>query len=56
MNKLKNSSMLAVSVAINLSIKVDFVSVNDPRETYFEDMLHIIPVHHLERGAWVKSV
>ena len=34
---LKNSSTLAVSVAINLSIKLRFVSINGPRETYFVD-------------------
>ena len=32
---LKNSSMLAVPVSINISIKLSFVSVNDTRETYF---------------------
>ena len=31
-NMLKNSSTLAVSVPINLSIKLGFVSVNGPRE------------------------
>ena len=36
-NMLKNSSTLAVSVPINLSIKLGFVSVNGPRETYFVD-------------------
>ena len=40
-NKLKNSSTLAVSVPINLSIKLSFVSVNGPRETYFVDAIHI---------------
>ena len=35
---LKNSSTLAVSAPINLSIKLGFVSVNSPRETYFVDM------------------
>ena len=39
-NMLKNSSTLAVSVPINHSIKLGFVSVNDPRETYFVDSLH----------------
>ena len=34
-NMLKNSSTLAVSVPINLSIKLGFVSLNDHRETYF---------------------
>ena len=38
-NLLKNSSTLAVSVPINLSINLGFVSVNDPRETYFVDVL-----------------
>ena len=38
---LKNSSTLAVSVPINLSIKFGFVFVNSPRETYFVDTLHI---------------
>ena len=36
---LKNSSTLAVSVPINLSIKLGFVSVNGPREDYFVDAL-----------------
>ena len=34
---LKNILTLAVSVPINLSIKLGFVSVNGPRETYFVD-------------------
>ena len=34
---LKNSSILAASVPINLSIALDFVSINGPRETYFVD-------------------
>ena len=38
-NTLKNSSILAVSVPINISIKLDFVSVNSLRETYFVDAL-----------------
>ena len=38
-NMLKNSSKLAVSVPINLSIKLSFVSVNNLRETYFVDAL-----------------
>ena len=38
-NMLKNSSTLAVSVPINLSIKLAFVSVNGLRETYFVDMM-----------------
>ena len=36
-NMLKNSSTLAISVPINLSIKLHFVSVNGTRETYFVD-------------------
>ena len=44
MNMLKNSSTLAVSVTINLSIKLSFVSVNNLRETYFVDELRICSV------------
>ena len=40
-NILKNSSTLAVSVPINLSIKFGIFSVKDPRETYFVDELLI---------------
>ena len=40
-NFLKNSSTLAVSVPINLSIKLGSVSVNIHRETYFVDALRI---------------
>ena len=36
---LKNNSTLFVSVTINLSIELGFVSINDPRETYFLDGL-----------------
>ena len=38
---LKNKSRLTVSVPINLSIKLGFVSVNGPRETYFVDALRM---------------
>ena len=38
-NMLKNNSTLAVSVPINIYIKFGFVSVNEPRETYFVDAL-----------------
>ena len=38
-NMLKNNSTLAVSVPINLSIKLGFVSINSPREIYFVDAL-----------------
>ena len=41
MNMLKNSSTLGVSVPINLSIKLGFVSVNGLRETYFVNALGI---------------
>ena len=41
-NMLKNSSTLAVSVPINISIKLGFVYVNNPKETYFVDILHSI--------------
>ena len=36
-NMLKSSSTLAVSVTINISIKLSFISVNGPRETDFVD-------------------
>ena len=36
---LKNSSTLAVSAPIEVSIKLDFVSVNGSKETYFVDAL-----------------
>ena len=38
-NMFKNSSTLAVSVPINLSTKLGFVSINGPRVTYFVDRL-----------------
>ena len=41
-NMLKNSSTLAVSVAINLFIKLGFVSVNGLRESYSVDALWIL--------------
>ena len=41
MNILKNSSTLAV-VPINLPVKLDFVSINGPSDTYFVDALRII--------------
>ena len=37
----ENSWTLAVSVPINLSIKLSFVSINGPMKTYYVDMLHI---------------
>ena len=46
-NMLKNSSTLAVSVAINYSIKLGFVSLNGPRETYFVTCYVILlPTYH----------
>ena len=45
-NMLKNSSTLAVSVPVNLSIKLGFVSVNGPRETYFVDALRAIVLRY----------
>ena len=33
---------LAVSVRINRYIKLGSVSVNDPKETYLEEVLHIL--------------
>ena len=41
-NTLKNSSTIAVSVPINLSMKLGFVSVNGLKETYFVDAQRII--------------
>ena len=41
-NMLQHSSTLAVSVPMNLSVKFGFVSVNDPRESYFLDARRII--------------
>ena len=38
-NMLKNSSTLAVSIPINLSIALGFISVNGPRESYFVEAL-----------------
>ena len=39
---LKNSTILGVSVPINLSIKLGLDIVNGPRETYFVDAPRII--------------
>ena len=41
MNVFRNISTLDVCVAINLSIKLGFVSVNGPREIYVVDALRI---------------
>ena len=40
-NMLKNISTLAVSIPINLSIKLGLVYVNGDKKTYFVDALHI---------------
>ena len=40
-NMLENSSILDVSVPVNLFIKFGFVSVKGPRETYFVEALRI---------------
>ena len=40
-NMLNNSPTLAVSVQINFSTKLGFVSLNGPRETFFVDALRI---------------
>ena len=50
---LKNNSKLGVSVAINYSIKLGFVPVNDVRETYFVDALGSI--HSTIRRYRVKG-
>ena len=42
MNMLKNSSTLAVSVPVNRSIKLCFVSINDRRKSYFVDALRFM--------------
>jgi hypothetical protein len=42
---LKNSSTLAVSVAINISMKLCFVSVNGPREPYLLDEPRILELN-----------
>ena len=49
-NMLKNSSALAVSVPINLSIKLSFVSVNGSGETYFVDEPRRLTLAY-QRGA-----
>ena len=51
---LKNNSTLAVSVPINLSIKLTFVFVNGSRETYFVDAtrnLSTLRIKFLERSG-----
>ena len=53
---LKNSSTFAVSVPVNYSIKLDFVSVNGPRETYFVGALCILQgAYRIIRLIYFKS-
>ena len=52
MNMLKNVSTLAVSVPINLSIKLDLVSVNIPRETNFVDALYTVTMVLCNKGVF----
>ena len=44
---LKNSSTLAVSVPINLSIKLGYVSLNGTMETYFVDAEGVVVIFFL---------
>jgi hypothetical protein len=46
-----NSSTLAVSVAINISMKLCFVSVNGPREPYLLDEPRISRCPHKRLGV-----
>ena len=48
-NMLKNSSTVAVCVPINVSIKLGFVSVNGPRETYFVDELRNMSISKFKK-------
>ena len=54
-NMLKNSSTLAVSVPINISIKLGFVYVNGPGETYFVDVLRecFVDIPTYSAVSWV---
>ena len=54
-NMLKNSLTLAVSVAINVSTNLGFVSVNGHRETYFVDTLSML-LSHLHNTTVKNSV
>ena len=53
MNVSKNRSTLAVSVPINLSIKLDFVSVNGARETYF---VYTVEMGRKKHSSYFKTV
>ena len=44
---LKNSSILAAHVPINLSTKLSIISINGPRETYFADAPRMFNIEEL---------
>jgi hypothetical protein len=52
----KKSWTLAVSVAINISLQLCFVSVHGPRETYFVDEPRISRIKWLETVLQIPSV
>ena len=53
---LKNSSTLAVSVPINRSIKLGFVSVNGQRETYFVDALRMYANFYVPTNSGFRNI
>ena len=53
---LKNSSTLAVPVPVNFSIKLGFVSVNSPNETYLMDVLRINFGKHTGAHSGLKAI
>ena len=53
-NMLKNSSTLAVSIPINLSIQFGSVSVNGHMETYFVEVLLLLTKFHISRFMCVQ--
>jgi hypothetical protein len=55
-NMLEKSRTLAVSVAINISMQLCFVSVHGPRETYFVDELRNKLLFSQAKGQSVSSV
>ena len=55
-NMLKNSSTLAVSVTISLSIKLGFLSVNGPRETYFVDAIRVLLQNIIDCGQQITQI
>ena len=54
-NILKNCPELSVSVPINLFIKLDFVSVNGHRETYFVNAPRIWSLGHHHQSVLPKG-